>query len=46
LEFSGRQWKDGDVLGWVYAYEQATHHRHPPELVEKGLLPKATATPH
>jgi Asp-tRNA(Asn)/Glu-tRNA(Gln) amidotransferase A subunit family amidase len=41
LEISARQWKDGDLLGWAYAFEQATHHRHPPVLVEQGLLPKA-----
>ena len=39
LEMSTRLWKDGDLLGWAYAYEQATHHRRPPVLVEKGLLP-------
>jgi amidase len=39
LEISARQWKDGDLLGWAYAYEQATKHRKPPVLVEKGLLP-------
>jgi amidase len=41
LELSTRQWKDGDLLGWAYAYEQATHYRRPPVLVEKGLLPDA-----
>jgi amidase len=41
LEFSGRPFKDGDLLGYAYAWEQATHHRHPPVLVEKGLLPNA-----
>jgi Asp-tRNA(Asn)/Glu-tRNA(Gln) amidotransferase A subunit family amidase len=41
LEISARRWKDGDLLGWAYAYEQATHHRKPPILVEKGLLPNA-----
>jgi amidase len=41
LEISARPWKDGDLLGWAYAYEQATHHRHPPVLVEQGLLPNA-----
>jgi Asp-tRNA(Asn)/Glu-tRNA(Gln) amidotransferase A subunit family amidase len=41
LEISARQWKDGDLLGWAYAYEQAAKHRHPPVLVEKGLLPNA-----
>jgi amidase len=39
LEISARPWRDGDLLGWAYAYEQATHHRRPPVLVEKGLLP-------
>jgi Asp-tRNA(Asn)/Glu-tRNA(Gln) amidotransferase A subunit family amidase len=41
LELSARPWKDGDLLGWAYAYEQATRHRRPPVLVEKGLLPDA-----
>jgi Asp-tRNA(Asn)/Glu-tRNA(Gln) amidotransferase A subunit family amidase len=38
LEISGRPWKDGDLLGFAYAWEQSTHHRHPPVLVEQGLL--------
>ena len=38
MEFSGRPFKDGDLLGYAYAWEQATHHRHPPVLVEQGLL--------
>jgi amidase len=38
LEISARRWKDGDLLGWAYAFEQATHLRRPPVLVEKGLL--------
>jgi amidase len=42
LEISTRPWHDGDLLGWAYAYEQATHHRHPPVLVESGLLPGAS----
>ncbi len=41
LEISARPWKDGDLLGYAYAYEQATHHRHPPVLVDSGLLPDA-----
>ncbi len=41
LEFSGRPWRDGDLLGIAYGFEQATHHRHPPVLVEAGLLPNA-----
>ena len=38
LEISTRRWRDGDLLGWAYAYEQATHFRRPPVLVTKGLL--------
>jgi len=41
IEFSGRPFRDGDLLGYAYAWEQATHHRHPPTLVESGLLPDA-----
>ena len=41
LEISARPWRDGDLLGWAYAYESTTHHRKPPVLVEKGLLPIA-----
>jgi amidase len=39
MEFSGRPFRDGDLLGFAYAWEQGTHHRHPPVLVEQGLLP-------
>ena len=39
MEFSGRPFRDGDLLGIAYAWEQGTHHRHPPVLVDKGLLP-------
>jgi Asp-tRNA(Asn)/Glu-tRNA(Gln) amidotransferase A subunit family amidase len=41
MEISTRPWKDGDLLGYAYAWEQATHHRHPPAMVEAGLLPNA-----
>jgi Asp-tRNA(Asn)/Glu-tRNA(Gln) amidotransferase A subunit family amidase len=39
LEFSSRPWTDGDLLGIAYSWEQATHLRKPPTLVEQGLLP-------
>jgi amidase len=39
LEISARPWRDGELLGWAYAYEQATKNRRAPVLVEKGLLP-------
>jgi Asp-tRNA(Asn)/Glu-tRNA(Gln) amidotransferase A subunit family amidase len=35
LELSARRWKDGDLIGWAFAYEQATKHRRPPVLREK-----------
>ncbi len=41
LEISALPWRDGDLLGYAYAYEQATRHRRPPVLVERGLLPAA-----
>jgi Asp-tRNA(Asn)/Glu-tRNA(Gln) amidotransferase A subunit family amidase len=38
LEFAGRPWTDGNLLSIAYAWEQATHLRKPPILVERGLL--------
>ncbi len=38
LEISGVRWKDGDLLGYAYAYEQATHNRRLPKL-EEGAKP-------
>jgi Asp-tRNA(Asn)/Glu-tRNA(Gln) amidotransferase A subunit family amidase len=35
LELSTRRWKDGDLIGWAYAYEQATKYRKPPVLKDK-----------
>jgi len=35
LELAARPWKDGDLLGWAFAYEQSTRHRRPPVLEEK-----------
>ena len=43
LEFAARPWTDGDLLSIAYAWEQATHLRKPPTLVEKGLLPTTPA---
>ena len=37
LEISARPWRDGDLLGWAYSFEQATKLRKPPVLVEGGL---------
>ncbi len=33
IELSAARWHDGDLLGFAYAYEQATHNRRPPTLV-------------
>ncbi len=33
IEFSTGRWRDGDLLAWAFAYEQATKHRRVPELV-------------
>jgi len=38
LEFSGRPWADGDLLGVAAAWEKAGSWRKPPVLVERGLL--------
>ena len=38
LEISARAWKDGDLIGWAYAYEQATNwveSRRPPLLTRE-----------
>lgn len=37
LEISARPWRDGDLLGWAYSFEQATKLRQPPVLVQGGL---------
>src|SRR5581483_8191376 len=34
VSFLGRQWADRRVLTIAYAYEQSTHHRHPPATVQ------------
>jgi len=36
LEFSARPWKDGDLLGWAFAFEQATQYRKPPVLTDRN----------
>jgi len=33
LEISGVRWRDGDLIGYAYAYEQATRNRRLPKLV-------------
>jgi amidase len=30
LALMGKPCSDGKILGYAYAYEQATHHRRPP----------------
>jgi Asp-tRNA(Asn)/Glu-tRNA(Gln) amidotransferase A subunit family amidase len=38
LEISSSFWKDGELLGYAFAFEQSTRVRRPPELVEQSLL--------
>ncbi len=45
IEISTRKWHDGDLISYAYDYEQHTHHRRPPVLVESGLLPTAAQPP-
>ena len=45
IEISTRKWHDGDMIGWAYDYELHTHHRRPPVLVDRGLLPTAAQPP-
>lgn len=45
IEISTRKWHDGEMIGWAYDYEQRTHHRQPPVLVDHGLLPTAAQPP-
>jgi amidase len=45
IEISARKWHDGDLIGWAYDYELQTHHRRPPVLVDRGLLPTAAQPP-
>jgi len=35
LELSTKRWHDGDLLGWSFAFEQATKFRRPPTLTDK-----------
>lgn len=45
IEISTRRWHDGDLISWAYDYELKTHHRKPPVLVDRGLLPHAAQPP-
>ncbi len=36
MEFLGREFTEGDLLGFAYSWEQATHHRRPPD----GTVPE------
>ncbi|MGH2669717.1 MAG: hypothetical protein ACRDH5_11495, partial [bacterium] len=38
LSFFGPRWSEERLLGYAYAYEQATHHRVPPHVINPDLL--------
>jgi Asp-tRNA(Asn)/Glu-tRNA(Gln) amidotransferase A subunit family amidase len=31
LQFFGQAWSENRLIGLAFAYEQATHHRRPPD---------------
>ena len=33
LQILGREWEEARIIGYAFAYEQATHHRRPPTTV-------------
>jgi len=35
FQLFGRPWSEGQLIRFAYAYEQLTHHRHPPPLDKK-----------
>ena len=39
MEFLGREFTEGDLLGLAYSWEQATHHRRPPDRTVPELQP-------
>jgi hypothetical protein len=39
MEFLGREFTEGDLLGLAYSWEQATHHRRPPEATVPEIQP-------
>jgi amidase len=38
LSFFGKPWSEGKLLGYAYAYEQATKHRQPPRYLPTAKL--------
>jgi amidase len=39
MEFLGREFTEGDLLGLGYSWEQATHHRRPPDVNVPEIQP-------
>jgi Asp-tRNA(Asn)/Glu-tRNA(Gln) amidotransferase A subunit family amidase len=42
LQILGRAWDDARLIGYAYAYEQATHHRRPPAAAPPLGVPRLT----
>ena len=38
LSFIGRAWSEAKLIQYAYAYEQATHHRKPPQFLPRVML--------
>jgi amidase len=45
LSFIGRAWSEAKLIQYAYAYEQATHHRKPPQFLRQVNLPQNPAEP-
>jgi amidase len=41
LSFIGRAWSEAKLIQYAYAYEQATHHRKPPQFLPRVRLDEA-----
>jgi amidase len=44
LQILGRAWDESRLIGYAFAYEQATHHRRPPAMTPPLAAPALTAS--
>ncbi len=45
ITFIGRAWSEARLIQYAYAYEQATHHRKPPQFLAVAPMDEDTAAP-